>query len=75
MFSGQLLYILTFLLTFLFKDAKLRIQKQNKTKQNKKQKKADPYFPLFWVSRKRANKHLFFRPYGGWWQIQQWQPF
>ena len=46
--------------TVLFKNSKLSINK-NKTKQN------DPCFPIFWVGRKRANKHLiylfFFRPY------------
>ena len=26
----------------------------------KKKKKPDPYFQIFWVGRKRANKHLFF---------------
>ena len=25
----------------------------------KKKKKTDSYFPIFWVGRKRANKHLF----------------
>ena len=38
-----------FILIFLFSIAKLKIKK----------KKADSYFPIFWVGRKRANKHLF----------------
>ena len=41
-----------FLLKFLYKNAKLRIKK----------KKADPYFSIFWVGRKRANKNLFGGP-------------
>ena len=34
---------------------------KKKKKKKKKEKKADPYFPIFWVGRKRANKHLFFK--------------
>ena len=43
------IYILTFCFHILFKNAKLRIRK-----------KADPYFPIFWVGWKRANKHFFY---------------
>ena len=31
-----------------------------KSEYQKKKKKADPCFPIFWVGQKRANKHLFF---------------
>ena len=41
------------ILTVLFKKTKLSITME---------KKADSYFPIFWVCQKRANKHLFFRP-------------
>ena len=36
------------ILTFVFKNTKLSFKK-----------KADPYFLIFWVGRKRANKHFF----------------
>ena len=46
----------TFILTILFKNAKLNIKKKKK----KKKRKSNPSFPELWVGRKRANKHLFF---------------
>ena len=33
--------------------------------ESKEEKKADPYFPIFWLGQKRANKHCFlFKPNG-----------
>ena len=38
---------------------KYKVEYQIK-KRNKKRNKADPFFLIFWIGWKRANKHLFF---------------
>ena len=43
--------ILTFYLNIFVQKCKIEF---------KETKKPDPFFPIFWVGQKRANKHLFF---------------
>ena len=40
------------------------MQNEKKKKKEEEEKESRPFFPPnFWVGRKRANKHIFFRPY------------
>ena len=54
-FLGQLLHTLTFCSNSFVWKCKIDNQK--------KKKKSQPLFSNIWVGRKRANKHLFLRPY------------